>query len=146
MPVQFTNSKFREFKHNSSPAAVAFTRNQPIATGNNTISSPVMNLPPGNARRNNRWTAARNYLKRRAVQEVRAGINTRRMPRGENAALLSAAANEANARNIKREFNEQTSMAANAARRYGTADPSLVNTITRGGTRRRAFRRRHHKK
>jgi hypothetical protein len=146
MPVQFTNSKFREFTHNSSPAAIAFTRNRPIATGNNTTSSPVMNLAPDNTRRNNRWTAARNYLKQRALQEVRAGINTRRMPRGENAALLSAAANEANARNIKREFNEQTSMAANAARRYGTADPSLVNTIRRGGTRRRAFRRRHHKK
>jgi hypothetical protein len=146
MPVQFTNSKFREFTHNSSPAAIAFTRNRPIATGNNTTSRPVMNLPAGNTRRNNRWTAIRNYLKQKAVRESHAGINTRRLSSGENAALLSAAANEANARNIKREFNQQTSMAANAARRYGTADPSLVNTIQRGGTRRRAFRRRHHKK
>ena len=145
MPVQFTNSKFREFTHNSSPAAVAFTRNHPIATGNNTTSRPVMNLPVGNTRRNNRWTAVRNYLRERAIRESRAGINTRRMPHGENAALAAAAANEANARNIKREFNQQTSMAANAARRYGTADPSLVNTIQRGGTRRRANRRQYKK-
>jgi hypothetical protein len=145
MPVQFTNSKFREFTDSSSPAAVAFTRNRPIATGNNTTASRVMNLPPGNARRNNRWTAVRNYLRRKAIRESRAGINTRRLSRGENAALLSAAANEANARNIKREFNQQTSMAANAARRYGTADPALVNRIGRGGTRRRAHRRQYKK-
>jgi hypothetical protein len=145
MPVQFTNSKFREFTHNSSPAAVAFTRNHPIATGNNTTSRPVMNLPVGNTRRNNRWTAVRNYLKEKAVRESRAGINSRRLSRGENAALIAAAANEANARNIKREFNQQTSMAANAARRYGTADPSLVNTIQRGGKTRRVHRR-HYKK
>ena len=87
----------------------------------------------------------RNYLRERAIRESRAGINTRRMPHGENAALAAAAANEANARNIKREFNQQTSMAANAARRYGTADPSLVNTIQRGGTRRRANRRQYKK-
>ena len=146
MPVQFTNSKFREFTHNSSPAAIAFTRNRPIATGNNTTSNPVMNLELTNTRRNNRWTATRNYLKQKAIRESRAGINTRKMPHGENDALLSAAANEANAKNIKREFNEQTSIAANAARRYGTADPSLVNKIVRGGKTRRAFRRRHHKK
>lgn len=144
MPVQFTNSKFREFTDTSSPAAIAFTRNRPIATGNNTTSRPVTNLPAGNTRRNNRWTAMRTYLKQKAVRESRAGINTRRMPRGENAALLSAAANEANARNIKREFNQHTSMAANAARRYGTADPALVNTIQRGGKtlRKRLYRKK----
>jgi len=142
MPVKFTNSKFKEFKHNSPPAGIAFTRNHPVATGNNTTTRPVMNLARNNTRRNNKWTAARNYMKRRAVLQARAGINKRTMPPSENAALLSAAANEANAKNIQAEFKEQASMAANAARRYGTVDPSFVNTISRGGN----STRRHRKK
>jgi hypothetical protein len=121
MPVQFGNSKVRQFYHNAPAEATLFSPNSIVetATGGPERGNQVraFTLPLGSTRRNNAWSRRLANSMRQARKNVRAGINARSMPRSANQALMAGIANEANAKNIAREAAEN---AASEARRYGS--------------------------
>ena len=120
MPVQFGNSKVRQFYHNAPPEATSFSPNSIVATatrgperGNQVHAFP---LSLRSTRRNNAWSRHLSKSVAKARRNVRAGINARHPPRSANQALLAGIANEANAKNIARQAAENE---ASEARRYG---------------------------
>ena len=130
MPVQFGNSKVRQFYHNAAADNTLFSPNSTVATA---IGGPErgnaphnFTLPAGNIRRNNAWSKRLSNSMRQARRNVRAGINARHSPRTAKQALMYGIANEANAKNIAREAAEN---AASEARRYGTT-MSMNNFLT----------------
>lgn len=133
MPVQFGNSKIRQFFHNAKPEATLFSPNIRVPTAERGPEKGNVahnfTLPPGNSRRNNAWSRRLSNSMTQAKRNIRAGINARSMPRSANQALMSGIANEANAKNIAREVDSRRLRSMNS---FSTARSNNSNVNTNG--------------
>ena len=77
MPVEFANTKTREFEYNSPPSNVSYKPNIQNSIRPNNTPSGDFTLSPNNTRRANNSRKVNSFMARMAA---RSGINGRRTP------------------------------------------------------------------